>query len=105
MACRCGYFPTAYWHAQMINSQSVFLQGPESGKSIFPHIEILNLINSYAGEIFDHLVPNRTKKCVPGTPRCVRCTSIGIEECSYDLVKKRNVRNLLPPGQACIPCR
>ena len=85
---------------------SIFLQGSESGKSIFRRIGILDLTKSYMDGIPDHFIPDHhAKKCIPGTPRCVRCTAVGIEDCSYGSVKKRGSGNTLPTGQACIPCR
>ena len=85
---------------------SVFLQGWESGKSIFRRLGMLNLtMDPYTDGIPDHLIPNRAKKCIPGTPRCVRCTAIGIEDCSYRSVMKRGTGNTLATGRACVLCR
>ncbi|KAF9642933.1 hypothetical protein BDM02DRAFT_3264295 [Thelephora ganbajun] len=47
----------------------------------------------------------RKVKCIPGTPRCARCTAVGIEDCRYGSVKKRGPGSILRMGQACIPCR
>ena len=66
---------------------------------------MLNLINCYTTGIFDRLALNRLKKCIAGTPRCVRCTAMDIEDCSYGSVKKRGAGSTLRMGQACIPCR
>ncbi|KAF9783513.1 hypothetical protein BJ322DRAFT_158918 [Thelephora terrestris] len=44
-------------------------------------------------------------RCIQGTPRCARCTDMGIEDCRYDPVKKRGIGNTLRTGGACIPCR
>ena len=45
------------------------------------------------------------KKCIPNTPRCVRCMDLGIEDCRYGSVKKSRTGNMLRMGQACTPCR
>ena len=47
----------------------------------------------------------RLKKCVPKSRRCERCTSLGIEECTYGGVKKRGTGGTLRMGEACTPCR
>ena len=45
------------------------------------------------------------KKCTPATPRCLRCTELGIDECLYVPVKKRGAGNTLRMGEACQRCR
>ncbi|KAF9779638.1 hypothetical protein BJ322DRAFT_369059 [Thelephora terrestris] len=47
----------------------------------------------------------RKAKCIPGTPRCVRCTTLGIQDCSYIPVKKRGSGTTLRMGEACVLCR
>ena len=80
-------------------------QGSESGKSISPGIEISNLIDRHSNVISDHFPTGRSKRCVPSTPRCVRCMDMGIEDCRYRSVKKRGIGTTLRMGQACVPCR
>ena len=46
-----------------------------------------------------------SQKCAPGTPRCMRCTKMGIEDCVYDNIKKRGVGKTLKMGEACAYCR
>jgi len=79
-------------------------QSSESGKSILPSVGISNLINHYPDVISDHLHFCHLKKCVPSTPRCVRCMDMGIEDCRYGSVKKRGIGSTLRMGQACVPC-
>ncbi|KAF9643250.1 hypothetical protein BDM02DRAFT_3123697 [Thelephora ganbajun] len=47
----------------------------------------------------------RKVKCVPATPRCLRCTELKIDECLYVSVKKRGTGNTLRMGEACQRCR
>ncbi|KAF9779637.1 hypothetical protein BJ322DRAFT_369970 [Thelephora terrestris] len=47
----------------------------------------------------------RKAKCIPGTPRCVRCVTLGIQDCRYAPVKKRGAGSILRMGEACVPCR
>lgn len=54
--------------------------------------------------VVDHTSAN-VQKCIPGVPRCERCTELGIEECVYGQKKKRAVGNLLRMGEACLSCR
>jgi hypothetical protein len=103
MACRCVHVLSSVgtFTGSKRSIDTGVLQGSESGKSVSPRMKLLNLINHYATGI--PTAPS--KKCTPGTPRCARCTAMGIEDCSYGSVKKRGVGNTLRMGQACIPCR
>ena len=48
---------------------------------------------------------HRPQKCIPGSPRCVRCTNMGIEDCVYNKIRKRGAGNTLGTGEACGYCR
>ncbi|KAF9779636.1 hypothetical protein BJ322DRAFT_369328 [Thelephora terrestris] len=47
----------------------------------------------------------RKVKCIPGTRRCARCTTLGIQDCHYAPVKKRGAGSTLRMNEACVPCR
>ncbi|KAF9642931.1 hypothetical protein BDM02DRAFT_1798514 [Thelephora ganbajun] len=47
----------------------------------------------------------RKVKCIPGSQRCVRCTTLEIKGCTYDSVKKRGPGGTLGMGEACTSCR
>ncbi|KAF9785434.1 hypothetical protein BJ322DRAFT_829801 [Thelephora terrestris] len=48
----------------------------------------------------------RKVKCTPSsTPRCERCTTLGVKYCVYESVKKRGAGGTLRAGEACNRCR
>ena len=79
-------------------------QRSESGKYISSCVGITNLIGRHPDAIPNHVPLGRSKRCVPGTPCCVRCMTMRIE-CRYGPAKTRGVGSTLPIGQACVLCR
>ena len=79
-----------------------FAQSSESGKSI--HL-VLQYFESHQPFRTDPPTTHRSKKCIPSSPRCVRCMELGIEDCRYDSAKRRGPGNTLRTGQACVSCR
>ena len=76
-------------------ADSFRFQGKESGKNPAPP----SFIRSNRGPLW------RSQKCIPGAIRCMRCMNLGIEDCTYEWVKKRGVGRTLKMGEACEYCR
>ena len=46
------------------------------------------------------------QKCIPASPRCTRCTGLGIEDCIYETGgRTRGPGGTLRMGEACTSCR
>ena len=106
-ACRCAYFSDFTSSSRSEDWPRVFTssQSSESGKSIITLCWNVDSHQPCPNGISYYLPLGRSKRCFPGTPRCVRCMIVGIEDCRYHPVMKRGSGTTLGMGQACVSCR